>query len=204
MRRDIQMSEVLTINTESNLYEPKVERIEPLPLYDDTSHFLKMEMPIYEGDLPNPEMTELVQRLKFTMKQFGGVGLSANQCGVLQRVFVMGQNDVFVVCINPKIIDHSENIVRDREGCLSSPGLFFNVPRYEWITAEYQDNTGKTYQVKFEGLTARIYQHELDHMNGIHYTEHVGGATLMMAKKKQAKLIRNVKKNKSNGLYVQP
>jgi peptide deformylase len=100
------MSDILTINTE----EMVEERLDPLPLYDDNFPMLEDEIPEYNDPLPNHIMTKLIKRLKMTMKLHGGLGLSANQCGVYERVFVMGYEDNIFACINPKVVEQSSEI----------------------------------------------------------------------------------------------
>jgi peptide deformylase len=182
------MSDVLTINTEDNII--RKETIEPLPLYDDKFAMLDDEIPNYGDPLPNPIMSELAQRLKMTMKKFGGLGLSANQCGVYERVFVIGHEDNAFICINPKVIEQSDELIREKEGCLSYPGMFLSVPRPKWVIAEFVNENGQTQQMRFEGLTARCYLHELDHMNGIKFVQHVGPVSIRMARDKQQKTIK--------------
>jgi peptide deformylase len=190
------MSEVLTINTEDNVI--KKEMVEPLPLYDDKFAMLEDEIPEYSDPLPNPIMSNLVQRLKMTMKQFGGLGLSANQCGVYERVFVMGYEDNTFVCINPKVVEQSDELVKEKEGCLSYPGMFLSIPRPKWVVAEFVNEFGQVQQIKFEGITARCFLHELDHMNGIKYVEHVGPVALRMAREKQQKTIKKYQRQFKN------
>ena len=182
------MSEILTIDTSAGLV--KEERIEPLPLFGENSPMLNMVMPEYTDPLPNSVMTNLVKRLKLTMKLYGGIGLSANQCGVYVRVFVIGADDYDMTCINPKILEVSADLQRDNEGCLSFPGLYVKIERPSWVKVEYTDETGETKQTKLEGLTARCFVHELDHMNGTKFVSHVGPVALQMAKKKQSKLMK--------------
>jgi hypothetical protein len=102
------MSDVLILNTEDDVI--KQEKIDPLPLYGDDFHMLDDEIPEYVDVIPNPQMTKLVQRLKMTMKKFGGLGLSANQCGVYERVFILGYDDNMFACINPRVIEQSDEI----------------------------------------------------------------------------------------------
>lgn len=196
------MSDILTIDTGANLV--KEQRIDPLPLYDDNHPMLKNEIPIYMDTLPNPQMNLLIQRMKMTMKQFGGVGLAANQCGVFERVFVIGFGDSAFACINPRVIEVSTEIDKSKEGCLSYPGMFLNVPRHKWIVAEYTNEMGEKIQQRFEGITARCYLHELDHLDGIRFVERVGPVAVRMAKDKQQKMIKKIQrkmKNK-NSLFV--
>lgn len=188
------MSDTLVINTEEAV-KNDIKLPDPLPLYDENYAMLEDEIPEYTDPLPNADMLQLVARLKVTMKLYGGLGLSANQCGEYKRVFVIGYGDQSFACINPKIISHSEEIVRDKEGCLSYPGMYLTIPRYKSIDVEFLDEMGKVVQTRFDGITARCFQHELDHMNGIKYTKHVGPASLMMARKKQTKMIKTLQRN---------
>lgn len=186
------MADILTINTEQDVI--KETKVEPLPLYDDTFPMLSRAIPEYKDALPNPLMTNLIQRLKYTMKKFGGIGLSANQCGVFERVFIIGHEDNSFACINPKVIETSEDSDKSKEGCLSYPGMYLSIPRPAWIVAEYTNELGQTIQQRFEGITARCYLHELDHMNGVKFVDHVGPVSIRMAKKKQQKLMKAYQK----------
>jgi peptide deformylase len=190
------MSEVLTFNTEDDTI--KSQQVEPLPLYDDNHIMLREVMPEYKDHLPNPIMNKLVARLKLTMKKYGGIGLSANQCGVYERVFVMGHEDNVFVCINPKIIEVSEDFVKEKEGCLSYPGMPLTIKRPSWIVAEFVDETGVTHRMKFEGITARCFLHELDHMNGVRFVDHVGPVAIRLAKQKQEKTMKKYQRQFKN------
>jgi peptide deformylase len=196
------MSEILTINTEQGIFQE--QQIEPLPLYDENHPMLKRSIPEYElSRLPNPVMTNLVSRLKMTMKMYSGLGLSANQCGVFERVFVIGNEDMVIPCINPKVIRIVGAVEKNREGCLSFPGLFLNIERPLSIDVEFYDVNGKLINTTFEGLTARCFLHELDHMNGVRMVDYVKPLALKMARQKQQKLIKKVKRlQKDNGTFV--
>ena len=192
------MSDVLTIDTGAGLnFE---ERIEPLPVYDENHPMLKKRIPEHEWPLPSPLMTTLTKRLKMTMKLYGGIGLSANQCGIQERVFIIGHEDFFMSCINPKVIDFGQESVKDNEGCLSYPGLYLKIERPKSIIVEFTTESGEVKQMSLDGITARCFLHELDHMNGKVFTDLVGKTSLMLAKQKQnkimKKMIRNHKKKK--------
>jgi len=187
------MSDIFTIDTEEGIVKDKEEVINPLSLFNEDYPMLLQKIPEYDVTrLPNPVLGKLIKRLKMTMKLHGGIGLSANQCGVFERVFVIGANDAVWACINPKILNASPDLIRDKEGCLSFPGLALNVERHSWVEAEFINEKCKVVQMRFEGLTARCYQHELDHMNGIRFTNHVKPLALEMAKKQQKKLIKKI------------
>ena len=190
------MSDVLTINTEEGVL--KEEKVEPLSVYPDTHPLLSVCLEEYKEPLPNKLMNDLIKRLKMTMKLYGGIGLSANQCGLTDRVFVMGTDQFQIACINPKVLEVSGETVKDTEGCLSFPALFMKVERPKSVYAEYTDENGETHREWFHGLTARCFLHETDHMNGIKFTKYVGPLTLKMAKQKQQKRIKNVKRKIKN------
>lgn len=192
------MSETLVIDTGSGSVIE--EQIEPLPIYDENYPMLAMLMPEYKSPLPNPKMTTIVKSLKMTMKLYGGIGLSANQCGVYERVFVIGTDQFQIACINPKIIESSDNKIKAEEGCLSYPGLYLKIERPEWIVAEFTDENGETKQMRFDGVTARCYQHELDHMNGKKFVDYAGPVALHMARKKQKKIVKKVSRNSKKNL----
>lgn len=188
------MSDILTFNTETDVV--KADRIEPLPLYDDNHFMLSQKMPVITDPIPNQVLSTLVQRLKMTMKLYGGVGLSANQCGVQSRVFVMYLNNDIITCINPEVVESSPEINRSKEGCLSYPGMYLTIPRNEWIIAEFINENGVRMRARLDGIAARCYLHELDHMNGVKFTDHVGPVAIKLARDKQAKLIKKIQRNK--------
>jgi peptide deformylase len=123
------------------------------------------------------------------MKANNGLGLAGNQIGLLRRVFVMRTTDGREFgCFNPWIMFGDNDFITGNEGCLSFTNLWLKVPRHNKITASYLDNAGKPCIIELEGLDARCFQHELDHLNGITFTEHVSDLKLTMARKKQRKL----------------
>lgn len=194
--KEISNDATLVIDTGAGT-SPTREEILPLPILSDGHPKLAVALKEFdETQINTAEIQKFIKQLKMTMKTYNGVGLSANQCGFSFRMFVMGGGDFETVCINPRIVDITEDaeLVRKREGCLSYPGLFLYVPRYESIQVEYTDETGQVVNTWLSGITAQVYQHELDHMNGIVYTEKVGPLAQQMARKRQAKLIKKIKK----------
>ena len=141
----------------------------------------------------NPELNrqEIKDNLIETMQHYEGIGLSANQVGVMERVFVMYnhvETKQIIACFNPKIIKEGEEKVLIDEGCLSFPGLWVKVNRPETIEVEYEDENGEKVQRELYGLQSRIFQHEYDHMEGSNFTEKVSKLKLDMAIKKQKKM----------------
>lgn len=191
------MSETLIIDTGAALATPSQQvKVDPLPLYDENHPMLKVQIPEYKQAVPNPIMELLIKRLKMTMKLYGGIGLSANQCGVFERVFVIGTDHFQIACINPRIIGKAPSTIKESEGCLSYPGLYVKIDRPDWVDVEFIDETGTLKQMRLEGITARCFQHELDHMNGIRMVDHVGPVALQMARKKQDKVIKKIIRSK--------
>ena len=191
------MSDILTIDTAVAAgIKTADDKIEPLQVHDDTFHMLSVPIPEFLGVLPNPSMTKLVRRLKMTMKLYSGLGLSANQCAVKERVFVIGTDQFQMACINPKVIEVSEELVKDTEGCLSFPAFFLKFPRPKWVEVEYTNENGERTQVKLDGLTARCFLHELDHLNGVKFTQHVGPVALKLAQQRQEKMIKKMQRRK--------
>jgi len=124
-----------------------------------------------------------------TMKANNGIGLAGNQVGLLRRVFVMKLSDGREMgFFNPTILVGDNADVQGEEGCLSFPNLWLKIKRSDKITAMYLDNTGKQCIIELEGLDSRCFQHELDHLDGITFTEYVSDLKLNMARKKQRKL----------------
>lgn len=192
------MNDMITIDTGTGIVSDP-ERVEPLPLFSDKHPMLRTKMPEYEVEtLPNQMMNNLISRLKLTMQVYNGVGLSANQCGVKQRVFVIGGNDFQMVCINPKVVKTNGEIVQMREGCLSYPGLYMSIPRYDSIDVEFHNENGELQQMNLVGITAHCFQHELDHMDGITFVQKAGPAKLQMARERQQKLIKKMVRSNKN------
>jgi peptide deformylase len=192
------MSDVLTIDTSEAITKIKEEKPQILMVYSDKHSMLNEVMPEYTDPLPNKEMYELIRSMKETMKIYGGIGLSANQCAIRKRVFVMGTDQFQIACINPKVLEVSLEKEKQTEGCLSFPAMFMKVERPKSVFAEYTNENGEVQQEWFHGLTARCFLHETDHMNGIKYTKYVGPMSIHMAQKKQQKKIKNIKRKMKN------
>lgn len=107
------------------------------------------------------------------MKELGGVGLSANQVGLNVRMFVMGVNDVTYAVFNPEIAAIAQDVISGDEGCLSFPGIYMKVSRPKSVMVKYQNAKGDTIEEEFHGLTARIFLHEYDHMEGKTFKDRV-------------------------------
>ena len=110
---------------------------------------------------------KLVADMTETLKDARGLGLAGNQVGVLRRVIIVQFNDGFRPYLNPKIVKWSKRTECHDEGCLSFPNIYGEVERDLCITVEAQDIELNKQRFTVEGLGARIFQHEIDHLNGI-------------------------------------
>ena len=122
-----------------------------------------------EFDFLNPpfDPIEFSKDLIKFMYDNNGVGLAANQIGISYRIFAMRGEPENFVCFNPRIVDISnENIILE-EGCLTYPGFFVKIKRPKAIRIRFETPNGDTLTKQFTGMTARIAQHETDHLNGI-------------------------------------
>ena len=130
-----------------------------------------------------------------TMANHNGLGLSANQCGLMHQAFaayIDWPDRVKTVCFNPEIVWSSEETSYIEEGCLTYPGLYLKIRRPVEIKVTYENVDGSVSTQDLEDLEARIFQHEYDHMNGSDFTKRVSPLVLQRAKKR---LVSNIKKN---------
>lgn len=120
-------------------------------------------------DFSNPPIDpiELAKDLVKTMYDSNGIGLSANQVGLPYRVFSMRGSPENFVCFNPKLVQPSEMEVILEEGCLTYQGLLVKIKRPQHIRVRFTTPNGETLTKQFTGMTARTFQHELDHLDGI-------------------------------------
>ena len=138
------------------------------------------------------EDLESAKQLEIDMVQLmvtsRGIGLAANQVGLLKRVFAIHLKDQVPFCMfNPEIVSTDTAEVQAEEGCLSFPNLWLAVKRPASINAKYLDRTGKECTIELKGIDARCFLHELDHLDGVCFTDKVSKLKLAMAIKKQRK-----------------
>ncbi len=131
----------------------------------DTPVLLTPPKPFDFNGEDDPEM--LSNLMLARLEELGGLGLSANQVGLNYKMFVMGAGESQYFIFNPEIISMStDHIVMD-EGCLSFPGIYIKVNRPSTIKVRFQNKKGEVREETLTGLTARIFLHEYDHMEGI-------------------------------------
>jgi len=118
---------------------------------------------------------ELLDNMAETMYAAPGVGLAAPQVGILQRIVVIDVEDEngLIELINPVITEYATEEIIMEEGCLSIPGKSGKVKRPAWVTVKALNRKGKEFELKADGFLARAIQHEVDHLNGILFTDKV-------------------------------
>ena len=162
-------------------------------LIESTNPLLRIKLSECSSDL---DREKVESQLIDSMKHYQGIGLSANQLGIMERVFVM-YSDVkkgeIISCFNPKIITQSDTEIVIDEGCLSYPGLWLKVKRPDGIEVEYEDKNGELQSKAMFGLECRIFLHEYDHMEGTDFTKKVSKIKLDRAKKRQSKMLKKSK-----------
>lgn len=114
----------------------------------------------------------LIDDMLDTMYKANGVGLAAPQVGILKRIVVIDIGHGPLILINPEVVE-TNGEVEDREGCLSVPGKEGNVIRPQYVKVNAQDREGNPIEIQGEDLLARALCHEIDHLNGILYTDKV-------------------------------
>lgn len=122
------------------------------------------------------ELRQLADDMAETMYAAPGVGLAANQVGVLKRIIVVDVTDDqtrLLKLVNPEIAWTSETLADHEEGCLSLKGLYEHVKRPDEVIVKAQSVTGEPIEIKAEGLLAVCLQHEIDHLNGIVFIDHL-------------------------------
>ena len=132
-------------------------------------------------NIHSPQIQNLIDNLLTTVIAANGVGIAAPQVAARDRLFIVASrpNPRYpnapqmqpTAMINPQILAHSEQLVTGWEGCLSIPGIRGLVPRYQAIEVEYSDRTGKLHKQELTDFVARIFQHELDHLDGIVFVD---------------------------------
>lgn len=152
------------------------------------------------NDVKNEEIIQLAKDLTVTAQSANGVGIAAPQVAKSYRLFIMASRPSIryphapkmspTAVINPVILEHSTEKVKDWEGCLSVPNVRGLVPRYKEIKVEYTDIEGNKKQQILTDFVARIFQHELDHLDGILFSDRVESKDLYTEEEYQ-KIILN-------------
>ena len=125
-----------------------------------------------------PEIRRIVTDMIETMYDEVGIGLAAPQVGISLRLMVVGDEKTpeANALVNPVIAEQGGEVTSE-EGCLSLPGIFAPVTRAEWVKLEAQDLEGKPVSIRASGLAARVYQHEMDHLDGVLFIDRLDPVT---------------------------
>jgi len=151
-----------------------------------------LEKPAARIEKFDEELRKLCEDMFESMYASQGVGLAAPQIGLGLRLTVIdvssGKNpEAKLMLANPEII-HAEGEQREEEGCLSLPGFRGHVLRPQYVTVRAQDATGKSFEIRGEGLLARAFCHEIDHLNGVLFIQHLSMLKRDLIKRKIRKL----------------
>ena len=139
-----------------------------------------------------PSAREFADEMFAFMISQRGIGLAAPQIGINKRVFVMGNNVARFNVFNPQIVKAEEEEYAE-EGCLTFPLLYLGVRRYKKISVVFQNENANIIERDFDGIMARCFQHELDHLNGVLFVDYASKLKLDMAIKKRDKILRKAK-----------
>ena len=165
-------------------------------LVEEANQVLREPPPVFDFENPPEDPKEIASKMAETMEKFGGLGLSANQCGLPYRMFVMrtmreGDEEAKVEpYFNPELVRLSQETDLMKEGCLSFPDIYLMIKRSKTVELKYQDAEGKEHQIMLDGLGARCVQHEIDHLNGIIFLQRASRLKIeraLKARKKERK-----------------
>jgi len=176
-----------------------------LKLIHHPNDILNQKLPEFDFDSPLIDPFELEEEMIKLMIENDGLGLSANQVGLSARVFVMQTSNLkdvvtpFAV-FNPKVIAVSPEEESEEEGCLSFPNLFFKVKRPSNIVVEFFDRNNNKCIIRLDGIDARCFLHELDHLDGVCFTSKISKLKLDLALKKQRKYNGRTKQRTTVGI----
>jgi peptide deformylase len=157
-----------------------------MELVNENSEILRTKCIDYDFDIDGDPMP-IIEKMTKVMFENNGIGLALPQVGINSRIFIMGNKDLLVACINPVIVNY-RGLHKDQEGCLSFPNLWLNVNRASEIDVRFYQVDGTVKEVTLNGLMARVYQHELEHLDGICFDTKISRVSLNLAKKRRKKL----------------
>ena len=167
---------------------------EVMKLVDFYDEILRKPTEPFDFNAPNAvrEAEFIAYSLAETMQKYGGIGLSANQVGINKRVCAVAADNKIWIMFNPVIIERSVTESNLSEGCLSYPGLYVKIPRAEKIKVRFQAIGGQFTEQEVSGITSVCVQHELDHLDGVVYTDRISPIKLDQAKRKVKKNLKKI------------
>ena len=157
-------------------------------LVEEAHKVLRVPPPVFDFENPPEDPAEIEKNMIEAVERYGGLGLSANQCGLPYKMFVMRTADKGVVAFwNPKLLKVSQDTDNMKEGCLSFPDIYLMIKRSKVIELEYYTTEGEKIVQTLEGMAARCVQHELDHLNGIIFLQRASRLKIERALKARPK-----------------
>ena len=165
-------------------------------LVKETDPFLREKPETFDFENPQVDSEKLEKQLVENMIHHEGWGLSANQIGIPVTAFAMMVGNDPLVVFNPEIIEFSDETTFMKEGCLSYPGLYVAIERAYGVSTRFQLADSEEQSGNFIELSARIFQHESEHMDGEIFIDNVSGFRLKAAMRKRKKYLRQLKKQK--------
>lgn len=152
------------------------------------------------NNITDANLQELIDKLIITVEATNGVGIAAPQVSQPYRLFIIASRPSPryphapvmqpTAMINPRMIAHSQEKVKGWEGCLSIPGLRGLIPRYQRILIEYDHLSGQTQQAELTDFVARIFQHELDHLDGMVFLDRLENMNDLYTEQEYQKIIK--------------
>ena len=187
-----------------NIQKQKDQKVYPLIPPNDP-RLLMQVAPFVDENLEQfgfKDRKDLSKVMYDNMAKYGGLGLSANQLGLPYRMFVMGghpqvEDGKVRSVFNPMVNDVSPESINLKEGCLSFPFLFLSIKRPKWCSVRYTDENGEEVEETLHGMSARIFMHENEHMNGYVFIDLVSKLKLERAEKSKQKMIKEIKRRQS-------
>jgi len=166
-------------------------------LVKETDPFLREKPETFNFESPQVDPEKLSAQLIENMIHHEGYGLSANQIGIPVQAFAMRMDERVLVVFNPEILEWSDDTTYMKEGCLSFPGLWIAIERAKSVAVKFQVFDGEDQAGSMTDLSARIFQHESEHMDGDLFIDNVSGLKLKLAMRKRNMNLRKLKrKNK--------
>jgi peptide deformylase len=168
-----------------------------LKLVSHNSPVLRQKCETFNYAIPQTDAVELSKNLYETLMSTKYLGLSAPQVGLAYRVFAL-RTTPGIVCFNPRVVDRSEEVILLDEMCMSFEHLAVPIKRPKKIKVRYFEPNGNVKTEVFDGLTARYFLHELDHLDGILYTQHANKMHLERAMRKKKIIDRQSKRDQKD------
>ena len=167
-------------------------------LVKETDPFLREKPEVFDFENPQVDAEKLQKQLIENMIHHGGLGLSANQIGIPVTVFVMRMDNNALVVFNPEILEWSDDTTYMKEGCLSFPALWIAIERSKTIAVKFQVFNGEEQAGSMTDLSARVFQHESEHMEGEIFINNVSRFKLKATMRKRNILLRKFKRQKKD------